>query len=93
MYSLVKNVVGAGIFALPAGAASGAGLVPSMALTIIMGLISGWTFFVLGRASAETGSNTYPQLWERTVGSEWVGVINAGLVAMAFGERERVALS
>lgn len=83
--AVIKNVVGAGIFALPASVAAGVGLLPALVMTAISGFISGWTFFVLGRASAETGSSTYADLWARTVGPESVGVIDKAVVFVAFG--------
>ena len=81
--SLLKNLIGAGVFALPAGV-SGTGLGPAVLLTIGVGVLSWWTFYALGRAASETGSATYAELWSRTVGRRaWL--VDGAVVAMAFG--------
>ncbi|KAL1512377.1 hypothetical protein AB1Y20_005635 [Prymnesium parvum] len=83
--SLIKNIIGAGLFALPAGVAAGVGLGLAIVLTLAIGALSAWTFYALGRASSRTRSATYSQLWERTVGPQTVGVIDTAVVLMAFG--------
>lgn len=85
--SLIKNIVGAGLFALPSGVAAGAGLGPAIVLTVTMGALSGWMFYILGWASAETGSTTYTELWSRTVGPKSVRIIDVAVIVMAFGRR------
>lgn len=83
--ALFKNIVGAGAFALPAGMASGTGLVPAVASTLFFGYVSMWTFFLLGDAARRTRSSSYAELWSRTVGRGTAWVADGCIVAMSFG--------
>lgn len=68
--SIVKGIVGAGIFSLSVGLVTGPGLVPACALAVILGAASAWTFYLVGRAAADTGCTTNKELWAHTVGAD-----------------------
>lgn len=55
VFNLVNNVAGAGILTLPAGMASGTGLIPAMAICAVLGLLSGHSFSIIGEACELTG--------------------------------------
>ena len=80
--TLVKNIVGAGALALPGGVAAFANapsvLYPAVFWLVFMAAIFGYYFFLLGRTCKITGTTTYAEAWERTMGEA-----GAGLVALA----------
>ena len=80
--NLVKNIVGAGALALPSGVAAFANapsvLLPASFWLVGMGAIFGYYFWLLGRTCKLTGTTTYAEAWERTMGE-----VGAGLVAFA----------
>jgi len=58
IFNLMKNILGAGVLALPAGVAafsdSKTALVPALALTATLGLTSGYCFATIGRLCEST---------------------------------------
>jgi amino acid permease len=71
--SLVKQIVGAGVLALPAAVAA-LGDDPSAVLPValpligLMGAINAYYFSIMGHVCASTGASTFASAWERTVG-------------------------
>eukprot|EP00316_Scyphosphaera_apsteinii_P004353 CAMPEP_0119303256 /NCGR_PEP_ID=MMETSP1333-20130426/4709_1 /TAXON_ID=418940 /ORGANISM="Scyphosphaera apsteinii, Strain RCC1455" /LENGTH=487 /DNA_ID=CAMNT_0007305873 /DNA_START=44 /DNA_END=1507 /DNA_ORIENTATION=+ len=65
--NLAKNIVGSGVLALAAGVAAFSGspvaLVPSMALLLLLGGVSGYTFSLIARVGAAVGASTYRDTW------------------------------
>lgn len=82
--SLVKNVVGAGVLALPACVAaysdSPRALVPAILMVLAMGCASAYTFALLARACEMTGGRTYREAWARAVGADTAWLVS--LVSM-----------
>jgi len=79
--NLAKNIVGAGVLALPAGVAAvskskSAGL-PASALIGVLGLVSAYCFALVGRACAATGTTTYRGAWEASVSESTGAAITA----------------
>jgi hypothetical protein len=68
--NLVKNIVGSGGFSLPAGMAAFANapsaILPTMIVIILLGMITAYSFSLLGRICSVTRSTTYQQAWDRS---------------------------
>ena len=82
--SILKSIVGAGIFSLSAGLATGPGLLPSCLMLLLLGSTSAYTFYIVGRAAAETGCTTNKQLWERLVDERtgWIYDVIVGVLCL-----------
>ena len=65
-FQIINNVAGAGILTLSAGMAAGIGWVPAIAICIVLGIISGYTFYLLGEACALTGTVRYTRTRARS---------------------------
>lgn len=72
-FNLVKNLVGAGMLAIPSGVAAFAdapsALIPGAFFTILMGAIFGYYFLLIGRTCRLTRTATYREVWEATMGN------------------------
>jgi len=72
IFNLVKSIVGSGVLGLPAGIAAfgnaPSALVPALSLTLIIGLLSGYCFILIGRVCAYTGAISYKDAWTKSVG-------------------------
>lgn len=77
-FNLVKNIVGCGVLSLPAGVAAlsdkRAALLPALGLLAFIATLSGYCFSLLGQACYATGTTTYGDAWEKSVGpkSAWI---------------------
>jgi len=78
IFNLVKNIVGAGVLSLPAGVAAlgnaPTAVIPAIVLITVIGAMSGYSFSLIGRVCSYTGSYSYREAWEKTVGksSSWL---------------------
>jgi len=78
VFSLIKSIVGAGVLSLPACIAtfadSPSALVPSLALIVSIGIISGYCFSLIGRVCSYTSTSSYRDAWAATVSrnSSWL---------------------
>lgn len=72
--SLVKSIVGSGIFALPAGVStlgdSPDVVLPALIIIAAIGGINAFFFSLIGRVCSWTGATSYRDAWERTMGPE-----------------------
>lgn len=70
--NLAKNIIGAGVLALPSGIAAFANapsaLLPASLLTVVTGTIFGYYFHLIGRVCKITSTATYREAWENTIG-------------------------
>jgi len=79
--NLAKNIIGSGMFALPAGVAAFSGspkaLVPSVAFTLLLGVLSAYGFVLIADACNRTGETTYQGSWGKAIGhrSKWVPAV------------------
>lgn len=87
--NLAKNIIGAGVLALPSGAghvvagAQAAGVdlhTASGALVVffaICGCLNAYGFYLVGEVCARTGAQTYQQAWSKTLGPSlaWVPAV------------------
>lgn len=87
-FNLAKNIIGAGVLSLPSGVAlisdSTAALVPSSGLTILMGLVSAYSFSLIGRACAQHKTDSFQDTWAKSVDPKTAWMISAGITAMCF---------
>ena len=61
-FNIINNVAGAGILTLSAGMAAGVGWVPAALICIVLGAISGYSFFIIGDACERTGEASFKGL-------------------------------
>lgn len=82
---IINNVAGAGILTLSAGMAGGVGIVPAAALCLVLGIVSGVSFYIVGAACEITGETTFRGLWSRTLGasSAWIVDLSIALMCLA----------
>ena len=83
-----------GVLALPAGVAafgdSPSALYPASALIVIIGILSGYCFSLIGRVCALTGATTYREAWDLSVGEStswipaWACTIKTGVANVAY---------
>eukprot|EP00934_Nitzschia_sp_Nitz4_P005257 Nitzschia sp. Nitz4//scaffold7_size249615//67219//72638//NITZ4_001156-RA/size249615-snap-gene-0.251-mRNA-1//-1//CDS//3329558379//5247//frame0 len=74
VFNLVKSIVGAGVLSLPAGIAAfgnaPSAIIPATFLISLMGLISAYTFQLIGRVSQATNTESYSDAWDESVGKK-----------------------
>mmetsp|Transcript_4676 Transcript_4676/g.8921 ORF Transcript_4676/g.8921 Transcript_4676/m.8921 type:complete len:468 (+) Transcript_4676:108-1511(+) len=74
VFNLVKSIVGAGVLSLPYGVAafgnSASAVFPAIGLIGLMGIISGYTFGLIGRVCQNTNTMSYSDAWEATLGKK-----------------------
>lgn len=72
MINLSKTILGAGALSLSYGIASFTdkkeGIVPGVALLFVMGAISAYSFYSIGRVCDYYNASSFSAAWERTVG-------------------------
>ena len=85
--SLFKTIVGGGILSLPAGmaAGTGTGIVPALGILSLHGLMSAYTYSLVGRAVKKTGATNFAEIWGAAFGSETSWVIDVMIMAIAGG--------
>jgi len=78
VFNLVKSIVGAGVLSLPAGVVAfgnaPSAMIPAVILIAVMGVISAYTFALIGRVSKSTNTMSYADAWDVTVGksTSWI---------------------
>lgn len=89
-FNLIKACVGSGVLALPAGVAafsdSSAALLPATAILGGLGVLSAYSFAMLGRlnAAGEVASTSLGNLWENEIGesSSWLVTLSCLLTPL-----------
>lgn len=83
--NLIKSIVGVGILGVPAGIAAfgdapGA-LIPALITIGSMGLISAYTFGLIGQVCSRTRASSYGEAWEKSVGkgTAWVPSLSCAI--------------
>ena len=82
--AIFKNLIGAGVFLIPAGVVR-VGLAPALLALVIAGVISASTFYAFGRAASQTGTRTTSDMWSATVGPKSAWAYDSVLFLMCFG--------
>lgn len=79
VFNLVKGIVGSGVLSLPYGIAvygnAPGAVLPATLLIAAMGLISAYTFGMIGRVCQATNTQSYSDAWDATVGKSTSGLI------------------
>ncbi|CAJ1955189.1 unnamed protein product [Cylindrotheca closterium] len=88
--NLIKNLVGAGVLALPAGLASFAdtpsAVVNATCLLVVMGIVFGYFFQLIAKTCSLTYSVTFREVWEDTMGNEGASTVSVvNMVKPALG--------
>ncbi|CBJ49079.1 conserved unknown protein [Ectocarpus siliculosus] len=88
IFNLIKNVVGAGILAIPGGVTafsqSRAAVVPTVAMIVALGGMSGYCFSLIGRVCAATGASSYGDAWSKTIGEKTSWLPTSSCTAKTF---------
>lgn len=88
--NVTKNILGVGILSLPSGVAAGTGIIPAICLTVLLGVHSGYTFSLFGRACASTGASDIRGLGLAASGPrlarvmDWACTIRTSFSCLAF---------
>eukprot|EP00798_Chlamydomonas_sp_ICE-L_P026862 gene26862-4468_t len=90
--TLCNSAVGAGVLSLPY-AFSHAGLIGGFVLCLAIGLVEGFTLWVLAKFSEHTGQATYSTLVKSTLGGGLSAILAVVLVVQTFGIRIHTRLS
>mmetsp|Transcript_16177 Transcript_16177/g.44787 ORF Transcript_16177/g.44787 Transcript_16177/m.44787 type:complete len:476 (-) Transcript_16177:194-1621(-) len=78
VFNLIKSIVGAGVLSLPAGVVAfgnaPSAMIPAVGLITVMGIISAYTFALIGRVCQKTNTMSYADAWDATVGksTSWI---------------------
>jgi amino acid permease len=79
VFNLVKSIVGAGVLSLPYGVAAfgnaPSALAPGIGLIALTGLISAYTFGLIGRICQKTKTSSYADAWDVAVGKSTSALI------------------
>lgn len=79
VFNLVKSIVGAGVLSLPYGVAAfgnaPSALAPGIGLIAATGLISAYTFGLIGRICQKTKTSSYADAWDVAVGKSTSALI------------------
>ncbi|CAK0843319.1 unnamed protein product [Prorocentrum cordatum] len=91
--NVTKNILGTsvGMLSLPSGVAAGTGIVPAICLTVLLGMHSGWTFSLFGRACESTGASDIRGLGRLAASGhrlaramDWVCTLRTSFACLAF---------
>lgn len=90
VFSLVKACVGAGVLSLPRGVAAigdnKSALIPSVILVFVVGVLSAYTFFNIGRdCHIEGEASTMGEAWEKEFGPKFSWIVNLSCLLTALG--------
>jgi len=80
-FNLMKSCLGTGILSLPAGIAAmgdveGA-LVPASIVMAILGSVSAYSFFIIGKLCEMEDASSFGEVWEKTIGKESSWIVTA----------------
>ncbi len=82
IFNLVNNVAGAGILTLSSGVASGTGWVPAITICVVLAVLSGHCFSMIGEACELTGETNFKGLWKRTIGKKSAYLVDSMIAIM-----------
>jgi sodium-coupled neutral amino acid transporter 11 len=87
-FNLAKSIIGAGVLSLPSGVAffsdSPLALLPATAILTVMGLLSAYTFSIIGKACEKHNSTTFKDVWSKSVGPNSAWAISGAITAKCF---------
>jgi len=87
-FNLAKSIVGAGVLSLPSGIAffadSPSAIVPASIMCAAMGLVSAYTFSMIGRVCEKTNATSFQDAWAKTVSPKTAWTMSASITAMCF---------
>ena len=87
-FNLAKSIIGAGVLSLPSGISFFAdvpsAILPASIMCAVMGLVSAYTFSLIGRVCEKTGATSFQDAWGKTIDPKSAWTISAGITAMCF---------
>lgn len=82
------GIIGAGVLSLPSGVAffsdEPAALIPTAIITTVMGLVSAYTFSLIGKTCEETEAKSFQDAWAKSVDPKSAWIISGGITATCF---------
>jgi len=87
-FNLAKSIVGAGVLSLPSGisffADSPGAVVPASIICAVMGIVSAYSFSLIGKACEQHNASSFQDAWAKSVDPNSAWTISAGITAMCF---------
>lgn len=87
-FNLAKSIIGAGVLSLPNGIAlfsdRSRSLVPASLITVTLGIISAYSFSLIGSACDATKSSSFKEAWSKSIDSKTAWIISAVIAAKGF---------
>ena len=87
-FNLAKSIIGAGVLSLPSGVAffsdAPLALLPATAILTVMGLLSAYTFSIIGKACEKHNATTFKDVWSKSVGPDSAWAISGAITAKCF---------
>ena len=88
VFNLAKAIVGCGVLSLPSGIAffsdAPTAVLPASIVCAAMGIISAYSFSVLGSACEQHGVSTFQDCWAKSVDEKSAWLISASITTMCF---------
>jgi len=88
-FNLVKACIGAGVLAFPGGVAAFAdvprALVPASLIMAVLGFVSGYSFYSIGRTCKDEGASSIGEAWTKTVGKDSSWLVDVSLFLTTVG--------
>jgi amino acid permease len=86
--NLGKAIMGAGVLSLPSGIAaftdSSTGLLPSVAILIVIGTVAAYSFRTIGRICEYFGARSLSEAWSKTVSPQFSSFLTVIIVVNTF---------
>eukprot|EP01035_Chromulina_nebulosa_P026613 gene26613-34860_t len=84
-FNLAKSIIGAGVLSLPSGVAfysdSPTALIPASIITIVMGLVSAYSFSIIGKACEQHSAESFQDVWAKSVNPNTAWIISSAITA------------
>jgi hypothetical protein len=88
IFNLAKSIVGCGVLSLPSGIAffsdAPSAVLPASVLCAAMGVMSAYTFSIIGRACEQHNVNSFQDCWAKSVDEKSAWLISASITTMCF---------
>ncbi len=87
-FNLAKSVVGCGVLSLPSGIAffsdAPGAVLPASIICAAMGVLSGYSFSIIGRACEQHGVTSFQDVWAKSVDEKSAWMLSASITTMCF---------
>lgn len=84
-FNLAKSIIGAGVLSLPSGVAffadDPAAAIPASIICATMGLLSAYTFSLIGKSCEKHNAQSFQDAWAKSVDPKTAWIISAGITS------------